>query len=440
MVTFLRAVVGLALGLVVLAGLLYLLVAANFSQRLEDPEVYKAAVVESGAYDRIYDEVLVDDALRERTGRLLGDMEIATHEDAVRVLRDIMPPDYLQQQTEDNIDRFTGYLRYESEDLELYVSLTGPLERIEPAALGEVPRFIDELEVADPGPSGCSTASLRQLAAAAAEPYSRLSQGQLPESAPSLEILSRECREREFDRWFGLVVDDPVLNSPAARILQGEREELRRSFVEGDTRGFLKAAAEPAVQPLTEGAVAGLRRNLQPGDRFDLLEWLAGPRGSPARADLDVRAETLREALGAVNGPGRVIALAMAALGSLLLALVHLPRPAAMLRWPGIALLTCGGVCLIAGLVLNSALPDLVRGMVMGAAAFPAGVPVSAMDLAGDLLESFVRRATAGFVPGTLTVMALGGVLIAASLFCGRLSALARRTRHAPERSGRGGG
>ena len=59
----------------VLAGLLYLLVAANFTKRLENSRVYRAAISDAGGYDRIYDEVLVDEALRERGGRLLGNME-----------------------------------------------------------------------------------------------------------------------------------------------------------------------------------------------------------------------------------------------------------------------------------------------------------------------------------------------------------------------------
>ena len=71
MVTFLKAAASLVLGTVVLAGLLILLVVVNFTQRLDAPEVYAAAFSEADAYDRIYDEVLADEELRERTGRLM---------------------------------------------------------------------------------------------------------------------------------------------------------------------------------------------------------------------------------------------------------------------------------------------------------------------------------------------------------------------------------
>ncbi len=421
MVAFLRIVASLALGLVVFAGLLALLVGINFTQRLDDSRVYAAAFSESGAYIRIYEEVLVDESLEKHTGRLLEDIGIAAHDDAVDLLRQVMPPEYLREQVEANIGRFTAFLRHQRDYLEIYVDLQAPLERVEPTALGKVHEYIDDLEVADPPLSGCSPSSLQRLAAAAAEPYSRLSQGQLPETAPSLEILSRDCREREFDRWFGLVLNDHALNAQASRILGNEVEGLRRTFVDGDTRGFLKAAADPLVEPVVEGAVAEVRRNLPPDERIDVLERLAGPPGSPARAKLEAQAEFLRGALSTVNGPGKLIALALVIAGSLLLALVHLPQPRAMLRWPGVTLLAGGSVCLVVGLILHSYVPSLVREGVMSRVSFPASVPASAIHLGGDLGESFIHQATAGFIPATLAVMALGAVLIAASLSYGGL-------------------
>ena len=85
--------------------------------------------------------------------------------------------------------------------------------------------------------------------------------------------------------------------------------------------------------------MAGVRRDLDPGERLDLLDRLAGSPGSPAREALEARAELLRKVVSRVNGPGQLIALVMAVVGTLLLAAVHLPHPAAMLRWAGIALL-----------------------------------------------------------------------------------------------------
>ena len=427
MMTVVRALAGLVLGMVVFAGLLYYLLVVNFSQRLEDPEVYNVAISDTNAYSRIYDEVLVDEALEDHTKDLLGGLEVSIDDEAVDLLRDVMPPAYLQEQTEENVDRFTDFLRHEHEDLEIYVELKEPLERIEPAVQRKVHQIVDDLTIEEPDSSGCSIAALQRLAGASAEPYSQLSDGEIPDSAPSLSILSRECRVSEYDRWFDLVLNDSAMNAQAALILESKKEELRKLFVEGDTREFLKAVADALVEPLVEDAVSDIRRELQRGDRFDVLDWLAEDSEDLTREDIQEQAESLRNVVSTANGTGKVIALTMVVIGILLLAAVHFPKPSEVLRWPGITLVMGGGVCLIVGLVLNSAIPGQINEAVTRSASYSADVPAAAIHLAGDLLESFGRQATAGFILAAVTVMVLGGVLIVASLFAGVLTAMVKR-------------
>ena len=176
---------------------------------------------------------------------------------------------------------------------------------------------------------------LQQLAAASAVPLSQLSAGQIPRSAPSLEMLTQECREREYDRWFGLFLEDAAIDDQTKDILARENPNLRRNFVEGDARAFLKAVADPLARPLIDEAVADIRRNLRRSEQFDILQWLADESEDISRRDIDEQAESLRNAAGAFNGAGRVIALAVVIAGLLLMALIHLPRPARMLGWPG---------------------------------------------------------------------------------------------------------
>ena len=425
--TVLRALAGLVLGMVIFAGLLYYLVVVNFSQRLEDPEVYNVAISETDAYNRIYDEVLVDEALEDQAEHLLGGLDISGSEEAVDLLKDVMPPAYLQEQTEANIDRFTGFLRHERANLQIYAELKEPLERISPAVQSKVHGIIDDLTIVEPASSGCSVDSLRQLAAASAEPYSRLSDGELPDSSPSLKILNRECRERDYDQWFELVLNDPVMNSEAALILESRKEDFRGLFVEGDTRAFLKAIADALVEPLVEDAVSDLRRELQRGDRFDVLDWLAEGSDDVGRRDIDEQAEALRDVVSAANGTGKIVALLMIVLGVLALAAVHLPKPSDVLRWPGVTLLLGAAVCLGVGVVLNSAIPGQINEAVTRSADFSADVPASAVNLAGDLLESFGKQATAGFMPMSIAVIVLGALLIAASFFAGALTAILKR-------------
>ena len=228
------------------------------------------------------------------------------------------------------------------------MNLRRPLERVEPAVLGKVHEIIDGLEITDPDQSGCSLLTLQRLAGASAEPYSQFSKGELPQSAPSLQILSRGCREQEFGSWFDLVLEEPAMDPQAARILDQHREDLRQSFIEGDTRAFLKGVADPLVKPVVQDAVEDIRRELDANDRFDLLEWLATDAGGPSRREIEADAETIRDVLGIVSGPVRLVALVVVILACLLLAALHFRRPRAILGWTGAALLLGGAISLAA--------------------------------------------------------------------------------------------
>ena len=268
---------------------------------------------------------------------------------------------------------------------------------------------------------------LRQLAAASAVPLSQLAAGQIPQSAPSLEILSRECREREYDRWFGLLLEDAAMVRQARDILERENPNLRRNFVEGDTSAFLEAVAGPLARPVIDEAVADIRRNLHRSEQFDILQWLADESEDISRRDMDEQAESLRNVAGTVNNTGRVVALAVVIAGLLLMALIHLPRPARMLGWTGITLAVGGGVSLLAGFALNSMVPGRIGNAVLDRALYFDDAPVSAMNLAADLAESLAGQATTGFMPMTVAVIGIGGALVVVSPFSGALTGPVRR-------------
>ena len=418
---------GLLLGLAVVVGLLYLLVAANLSRNLVKSETYNIAISDTGAYDRIYEEVLADPDVEAEIGNLLGGVEFDQVDEVIGILREVMPPSYIQAQTEDNINRFTGFLRGEREELEIYARLRLPLQRVESAVLGEVHQRVEEMEIREPASTGCSVSHLRQLAAASAVPLSQLSAGQIPQSAPSLEMLSQECREREYDRWFGLLLEDAAIDRQTKDILERENTNLRRNFVGGDTRAFLKAVAGPLAKPLIDEAVGDIRRNLHRSEQFDILQWLADESEDISRRDIDEQAESLRDVASAVNGTGRVIALVVVIAGLLLMALIHLPRPARMLGWTGITLAVGGGVSLLAGFALNSMLPGRIGNAVLDRALYFDDAPVSAINLAADLATSLAGQATTGFMPMTVAVIAVGGALIVVSPFSGALTGPVRR-------------
>lgn len=376
--------------------------------------------------------MLVDEQVQDETLDLLGGVGLEAQE-AIEALRDVMPPAYLQEQMEANIDRFTGFLSHDLERLDLYVELREPLDRVEVVVLDKAEQVITELEVEEPRTitTECTADSLQSLASDLADEFAGLSAGQLPESVPSLETLDEDCRRQEFDNWIDQVASNPQLDSETARIIENEKDDLRESFIEGDTRAFLEKAAAPLVSPVIDDSIEEIRQGLQMNDRLDLLEGLADDELT--REDIDESADRLRDAVSTLSGTWRMLSLLVVVAGSLLLVAVHIPNPTGMLRWPGLFLLLGGGVCLLFGFMLNSVVPDVIGEVFAQPETYSSDTPTALISLIGDLMESFARQFTGGFIPGTATVLVIGAVLFAASFFADRLWFIARGACPAPE-------
>ena len=83
------------LGLVISVGFLLMVLENNLSGMLLNADFYSRTIAEQRTYDRIYDEILLDQKLQETTQGLLGDFQVVSHEDIVGLLKEIMPPEYL---------------------------------------------------------------------------------------------------------------------------------------------------------------------------------------------------------------------------------------------------------------------------------------------------------------------------------------------------------
>ena len=74
-----RSLISFVLGVAIFVAFLGLLVASSFSDKLLSADIYIDTLAEENeagkdAYDRIYDEVLLDPELKETTEDLLGDI------------------------------------------------------------------------------------------------------------------------------------------------------------------------------------------------------------------------------------------------------------------------------------------------------------------------------------------------------------------------------
>ncbi len=410
-----RAAAAVFLGVVVFVGFLFLLLVGNFSGKLLNADFYKDTITGQDSYNRIYDQVLVDEELRDKTDELLGNIQVVNHDDIVGLLRGILPPDYLQSQVEGSIDRTIDYLNEEADELEAFVELGPPLDNVKPVLFSYIDGRIDQLEVEDPGVPDCSTQAIAELAGRYVERFNRLARGEVPTSVPSLRALSQTCRTLVFAASFDLLVDDPSLSAESTRLLRDSRQGLREPFVAGDTLEVLKVAARPLATPLMDDAIAQIRNELDEGDRIDLIRQIAD-------YDDDITEEEVRSEIADIRiwvtrsrDFGTITSLAMIIAGSVIMGLIHLPSLSGALRWPGITLLLTGVFYYVVGRVLESEVPDRLATVVELGTDQVSAIPPSVSNLGTDLLVSFGTQLTSGYAGPSITIIAVGAVLFGGS-------------------------
>ena len=233
MLIALRILAGLTLGVLIVSGLLYYAIVVNLTEHLVDADTYIVPLSENDTYNRIYDEVLADEEL---TYGLLGGVEIAGHTlgDPVAVLREVMPPEYLQEQTEANIDRVTAYLRGESDVMEVYLELAQPIERVEPAVLAEIDRVVDQIEAAEVLDIGCAEfeQNREELAAAFAEMLSEFGEGMLPSTISPVPTLAQFCSDEGFKALFDETQIDLAMDPETAQQIDDNWQAVQEPLEE----------------------------------------------------------------------------------------------------------------------------------------------------------------------------------------------------------------
>ncbi len=416
-----RPVLALILGAVVFFGFLLLIFYDNVSGKLLDADFYADTISGEDAYNRVYDEVLVDEALANTTQALLGDLEVISQAEAVELLREILPPSYLQSQVEGSIQRTVGYLKEERQQLDVYLELGPPLENVRPVLFAYLDQRIDALELEQLGPAECTGDRINDVAQRYRTRWEELASGRVPASIPSVENLTPVCRALIFDLAFSSLVAGSGLEQRAKASLQEAEPDIEREFVvEGDTHGMLKVAARPLADPLIDDAVLRIREQLEPQDRVDLIHQLALWNDAISEMELRQRVGTVRGQLASLRKFDRLAAWPMVVGGSILLVLLFWPRLRDGLRWAGLTLLLTGLVIFIGGKVLESQVPYRLSELAeWGNQA--ATIPPSVTALCSDLLVAFGKGLTEGIAGSALIPLAVGAVLFAGSIVAGYL-------------------
>ena len=198
-----RAFVALVLFVIIFVSFLSYLIVNNVAGKLLSADFYTNTLESEDTYNRIYNDVLLDGELEQTTGRLLGDIQIASHQEVIELLREIMPPEYIQSEVEGAIGRTVDYFNEDAENLGLYIDLNLPLNNVKPVMINYIDKRILELEVEDSDFSGCSLNAAQSVADTFRVMFDQLAGGVVPKSAPSLEEIKPVCRVIIFELAYG---------------------------------------------------------------------------------------------------------------------------------------------------------------------------------------------------------------------------------------------
>ena len=95
-----RSITSFIFGIVIFLGFFAFLMMTTFRDNFLTAEFYTESLAENNVYNRIYDEVLPDEDFADTTSELLGDIKDVPQSDIKQVTREIIPPEYLQDEVE----------------------------------------------------------------------------------------------------------------------------------------------------------------------------------------------------------------------------------------------------------------------------------------------------------------------------------------------------
>lgn len=413
----LRAIASLLAGLLVFCAVV-LLLATLAAAAIAQDDVYAEALAQQDAYDRIYSEVLTLDTLTDIHQRLLPDFDLLSSQEALALLRDVAPPDYLQGQTESILRQLSMYIGGDSDQLKLYLDIAEPLEHIG-AALNELIEALAHEEIAllirEAGP----------LIDALEEELDVENEGDLAslvaEGNPAQTIAELTGMSREKVLNAADVAMDEVLNSPEVPVqyrqaLMEAQGELLASFAEGTNREFLGKQLRVLARPAIGGAMADLDLDLNRKEQLDLVPIIAEQLYDSEERGFHRNAASLRDSLRQIILWGRVLALVLFVAAVGLLALVHWRKPALLVLWTGILLTLSGALLLVATLLALLLLPGAAeRAAYQGlleSVPWAPGLASLGSDVAGQALWNILL----GLTWLAATTLAAGCLVLAALL------------------------
>ncbi len=446
-----RPFLSLVLGAVAFLAFFFYLLSSLVDGHLLSPDFYAQALAEQDAYSRLYDEVLVDPELEDPIQQALGDVDVP-QEDVADVARRIMPPAYLQAEVERSLETLVGYLKRDTDELELYIELAAPLDR----AAGELVAYaearidqiaLEEVEegILQPDDKTVELQTEAEWADYWESTLRDLETGRLPDALPSLAGVPVETRLDAYDRALAELQRADNVPKEVLEALRAPETDaaIRQALSREDTleeqdaiRDALKAASGGVLPSLVDDSLDDLRRKLLTADgtscedlppdadlsrctRYDLLGLV----------DADIETSEVinnaRDGLRLAGVFGSWLPMAVLVGACVLIVAVNMPSLASILRWLGIVLGSTGLLCLVAGIVAGQSISNRLDSALQHALE-DADAPPSLGIIASDVTSHMADVISTALTSPSLTLMLVGLAMLAASMLIRKLPIVRR--------------
>lgn len=371
------------------------LAATAISDDLLARDYYIDAARDARVYERVYDQRVFAEQLRDSTQEITGGIEVET-DDVVSVVSEIAPPEYIQVQVERAISRMVDFANGKSDTLDLSLDFNEAIGRIRPVVVDYVRKRLDELPTRE---ARTDREFVRYLQQSLAD----LQAGKLPKQILTYRVQPDDAQE---------AVDSVFVSG--AELTAPERQELLDALTEGRTGDAFVLATDVLIDPVYEAAIARLKKDIGgDGEVLDPLAREAEGEGKTLEEYVaDIR--DTRDTLLTIEDYGLVLAPVLMVVAAALLVLAFFPSLRSGMLVSGAiatlsALLVLAG-CALAWVFIPGSVSEIIdRGGGEGAQAFSPILSDLGENLADGLIHGWIFRA--------LLVMAVAVVVMVASRF-----------------------
>jgi hypothetical protein len=379
-----------------LAGALWFVGVSVLHDEVLDRGMYIRALDETGAYQRLYTDVLTDGTVRDLSGRLFDGLSAAgfDRQDAEAVanaaLRLALPPALLREAADVLVSDVVSYLRGDPVLFEARVPVVHALESIDaPAA-----RFVRETVSAI---SAMLMDHLEEVESWVRDVADGVEAGRIPSTVPLLggRVVARD-----------LVT---ILDGLTARLVPADvRAEVLMGIDSRERRDALIATTVEALQSslhlLSVELAAG-------GDLdVDVIDALVLATGGD-RTELSARADAIRTLVARVPSPSRYGGLALVLGGGAALARLHRRRTSRAVAAIGLGLMSAGAAVWCAWQLMLRVGPFAFIG---GASKNARTLPPAAGRLITDIEHALLSDLSSSCTRVSVTFVLLGAVALGA--------------------------